>query len=161
MKSFPRRLTTPALLLAAALAACSGDGAGLTGPDGLADHTTDPCGHDVLAPTISSVSATPNVLWPPNHKMVPVTVAVSASDACSDVASRIVGVTSDEPVDGLGDGHTAPDWIVTGDLTLLVRSERSGTGDGRVYTVTIDATDESGNVSTAATTILVPHDQGK
>ena len=70
-------------------------------------------------------------------------------------------MTSDESVDGLGDGHTSPDWIVTGALTLLVRAERSGTEDGRAYSVTTDAVDETGNTATAATTILVPHDQGR
>ena len=160
MKGFLRSPSALGILLAAALGACGTDGGDPTAPDGFADHTPDPCAHDVVAPSIASVSASPNVLWPPNHKMVPVTIAVSASDGCSAVSSGIVGVTSDEPVDGLGDGHTSPDWIVTGDLTLLVRSERSGTGDGRVYTVTIDAVDEAGKSSTAATTILVPHDQG-
>ncbi len=154
-----RSLTTLGALLAAGISACSADGNHPTAPDAFADHTADPFAHDVVAPAIASVGATPNVLWPPNHKMVPVTIAVSASDACSNVTSNIVGVTSDEPVDGRGDGHTSPDWIVTGPLTLLVRSERSGTGDGRVYTVTINAADVSGNVATAATTILVPHDQ--
>ena len=160
MKVFLRSLTVTGVLAAAGLAACGRDGGDPTGPDGFADHTLDPCAHDDVAPAIASVSASPNVLWPPNHKMVPVTIAVSASDACSDVTSSIVGVTSDEPVDGLGDGHTSPDWVVTGALTLLVRSERSGTGDGRVYTVTIDAVDGSGNVATGSTTVRVPHDQG-
>jgi hypothetical protein len=157
----PRRATAAfATLAVIALQACNGDD-GPTGPGFLADHSDDPCAHDVVAPVVSSVSASPNVLWPPNHKMVPVTIAVAASDACSAVTSSIVGVTSDEPVDDLGDGHTSPDWIVTGPLTLLVRSERSGLGDGRVYTVTIRAADAAGNAATGATTVTVPHDQRK
>ena len=44
---------------------------------------------DTTPPSISSVTATPDVLWPPNHKMVPVSVAVTAADACdADAASR-------------------------------------------------------------------------
>ena len=126
----------------------------------IAGSTVDPCNPDVAAPSIASVSASPNVLWPPNHKMVPVGVAVAASDNCSAVTSHVVGVTSNEPVNGLGDGNTDPDWVVTGPLTLLLRSERSGTGTGRVYTVTVESSDAAGNKSTALTTVLVPHDQG-
>jgi hypothetical protein len=92
--------------------------------------------------------------------MVPVAVAVATSDNCSAVTSRIVGVTSNEPVNALGDGNTDPDWVVTGTLTLLLRSERSGTGTGRVYTVTVESSDVAGNKSTASATVLVPHDQG-
>ena len=42
---------------------------------------------DTTPPTIASVAATPNTLWPPNHKMVAVNVAVSVSDVCSGTAS--------------------------------------------------------------------------
>jgi len=128
--------------------------------DPVTGNTIDPCNPDVVLPTISSVSASPNVLWSPNHKMVPVGVTVAASDNCSAVTSHIVGVTSNEPVNGLGDGNTDPDWVVTGPLTLLLRSERSGTGTGRVYTISVESSDATGNKSTAVTTVLVPHDQG-
>jgi hypothetical protein len=120
----------------------------------------DPCNPDVVPPSVSSVSASPNVLWPPNHKMMPVAVAVAASDNCSAITSRIVGVTSNEPVNALGDGNTDPDWVVTGPLALLLRTERSGTGTGRVYTITVESNDVTGNKSTAFTSVLVPHDQG-
>jgi len=126
----------------------------------IAGSTVDPCNPDVTLPSISSVSASPNVFWPPNHKMVPVGVAVTASDNCSVVTTHIVGVMSNEPINGLGDGNTDPDWVVTGPLTLLLRSERSGTGTGRVYTITVESSDATGNKSTASTTVVVPHDQG-
>jgi hypothetical protein len=49
--------------------------------------------------------------------MVPVVVNVSASDHCGgSVSCRIASVASNEPIDGLGDGDTAPDWEITGDL---------------------------------------------
>jgi len=64
-------------------------------------------------------------------------------------------------VEGEGDGNTSLDWQDTGDLTLDLRSERSGQGDGRVYTITIECTDVSRNPSTQDVTVTVSHDQGK
>jgi hypothetical protein len=117
---------------------------------------------DTTPPTIASVSASPNILWPPNHKMVPVNVNVVSSDICDPVLTcRIFSVSSNEPVNGLGDGDTAPDWEITGDRTLNLRSERSGTGSGRIYTITVACTDTSGNSTSRATTVSVPRDQKK
>jgi hypothetical protein len=73
----------------------------------------------------------------------------------------ITGVSSNEPVNGLGDGDTAPDWVITGALTLQLRAERSGTGTGRVYTVQVSCVDDAGNVATATVGVSVVHDQGK
>ena len=148
-------------LAAAALLGCRFDSRLPSEPDAspISGNAVDPCNPDVLPPTVASVSASPNVLWPPNHKMVPVSLTVTASDNCSVVTSRIVSVTSNEPVNGLGDGNTAPDWVIIGPLPLLLRSERSGTGTGRVYTITVESSDAAGNKSTAFTTVLVPHDQ--
>jgi hypothetical protein len=113
---------------------------------------------DTTPPVISSVSASPNVLWPPNHKMAPVAVAVSASDVSSPpVTCKITSVTSNEPLIGPGSGHTAPDWQITGDLSVNLRAERSGTGNGRVYTLAVQCTDASNNSSSARTTVSVPH----
>jgi hypothetical protein len=93
--------------------------------------------------------------------MVPATLRVSASDNCDPSAvCKIVSVSSNEPVNGLGDGDTAPDWLITGDLTVNLRAERSGKGNGRIYTVTFECTDASGNSATGTTTVAVPHDQG-
>jgi hypothetical protein len=115
---------------------------------------------DQTSPGIGAVSATPGILWPPNHKMVPVTVNVSASDLCSGTPTcQIISVSSNEPVDGQGDGHTDPDWNITGNLTVDLRAERSGQGDGREYTVTVQCSDGSGNTSTGNTTVFAPHDQ--
>jgi hypothetical protein len=118
-------------------------------------------GGDTEPPTISSVTASPNVLWPPNHKMVPVTVTVVASDDTGVTNCRIISVTSSEPDNGLGDGDTAGDIQITGDLSLLLRAERSGKGNGRIYTITVECKDEAGNASTGTTTVTVPRDQGK
>ena len=118
--------------------------------------------YDDTPPSITSLAADPNSLWPANHKMVPVFLVISAIDNCSPtVISQIIDVRSNEPVDGLGDGDTAPDWLITGPLTLNLRAERSGNGAGRIYTITIECRDAAGNKATGIVTVKVPKSQGK
>lgn len=116
---------------------------------------------DTTPPVIHAIRATPPVLWPPNHRMVPVTVWVRASDECSRVTCRIVSVTSNESRDGRGDGKTSRDWRIISPRIVLLRAERSGHGDGRVYTVTVECTDASGNKTRGTVNVKVPHDHGK
>ena len=115
---------------------------------------------DTTPPVITSVVASPSRLWPPNHKMRDVTVNATAADICGEVTTRIVQVTSNEPVNGKGDGNTGPDWSITGDHKVKLRAERAGTGSGRIYTITVEATDEAGNTSTKTTEVTVPHSNG-
>jgi hypothetical protein len=119
---------------------------------------------DTTPPVITSAKATPNVLWPPNHKMVNVGLSVTATDICSSVTCRIKSVTSNEPINGpgkgKGNGKKSPDWTTTGPLSLQLRAERLGKGSGRTYTVIVECTDTSGNSATTNITIRVPHDQG-
>lgn len=84
---------------------------------------------------------------------------VSVGDNCSGpVTCEIVAVASSEPVDGLGDGDTAPDWAITGPLSVSLRADRLGTRKGRVYAIALRCTDAAGNVSTRTTTVAVPRD---
>lgn len=108
------------------------------------------------APSINDASADPPVLWPPNHRMVPVTVAYGVTDNCGPLANAL-GVSSSEPADGTGDGDTAPDWRVIDDHHVLLRAERAGGGAGRVYTITITSTDSAGYSSRRSVTVSVPH----
>jgi hypothetical protein len=137
----------------------------LTVDDGFGGTSTDNVVVTVVdntAPVILGIEADPEVLWPPNHKFVPVTFTVRAKDNCdANPFARIVNVSSNEPVNGLGDGDTAPDWNVTGFLTADIRAERSGKGSGRVYTASISVTDRYGNVAQGFEEVEVPHDQGK
>lgn len=115
---------------------------------------------DTTPPVIGSVSATPNALWPPNHKMIPVVATVSVADVCdASLSCQIVSVSSNEPVDGLGDGHTTPDWVLTGPLTVDLRAERAGGGSGRIYTIGVQCTDGSGNNTLGSVQVSVAHDQ--
>ena len=71
-------------------------------------------------------------------------------------------VSSDEPVDGTGDGNTSPDWEVVDAHHVRLRAERAGGGDGRTYTISITCTnDTNGLSSTETVTVLVPHDHSE
>lgn len=127
------------------------------GPD--ASCSFDVTVTDDEAPTISNASASPSVIWSPNHQMVDVEVSYMAEDNCSGEVSCSLSVASNEPVEGLGDGDTSPDWEVVDAHRVRLRAERSGTGTGRVYTITITCTDAAGNTSTRDVTVLVPKNQ--
>jgi hypothetical protein len=120
---------------------------------------------DSQKPTLSPV-ATPLILWPPNHQMVNVVIKANAQDN-SGTVSLSAEVFSSEPPESTGDGHTIPDFTVPvidqvhGIISLQLRAERKGKGDGRSYTVKITATDSSGNKTVAIVTIQAPHDKGK
>ena len=116
---------------------------------------------DTTPPVIGVVSADPNVLWPPNHKMIAVKVRAEVTDTCGPATWKILRVSSNEAADAKGSGHTSTDWKITGDHALTLRAERSGKGSGRVYTITIQASDVSGNTSQKTVTVTVPHDQSK
>ena len=112
--------------------------------------------NDTEAPVITGVSANPSLLRPPNHKLIPVTVDYSASDNCGGVVTTSLSVTSNEPINSDDDGDTSPDWIVQDAHHVLLRAERSGTGTGRIYTITITATDSAGNSSSQTVVVTVP-----
>jgi len=112
---------------------------------------------DSQPPVITAAAAQPDVLWPPNHKLVPVTVRAVVTDACSTARWKIVRVSSNERINGRGDGNTSPDWVITGDHTVSLRAERAGGGNGRVYSIVLRAWDAAGNVSaTKVVRVTVP-----
>lgn len=110
---------------------------------------------DTTDPEITEVTASPKLLWPPNHKLRTVTVNVEAEDACGEVTTKILSVSSNEETGG------ATDWVIVDEDTVKLRSEREGKGSGRVYTITVEATDEAGNTSTETTEVTVPKSQGR
>ena len=70
--------------------------------------------------------------------------------------ARVTAVLQDEPVNGKGDGNTAPDAEGVGASTLRLRAERAGPGDGRIYEVQLSATDADGNPVQHTLTIGIP-----
>lgn len=119
---------------------------------------------DTTPPDIA-MSVSPTSLRPPDHRMVKVSSGIAATDVCDPAPALSVDVTSDEAVNGEGDGNTDPDWEVVqnpdGSFDVWVRAERAGGGDGRLYTVTATATDRSGNAASRSATVEVPHDRGR
>ncbi|MDI7267956.1 MAG: hypothetical protein QME96_08170 [Myxococcota bacterium] len=113
------------------------------------------------------VVLSPNELWPPNHNLRRITAQIQAGDVCSpdDVRVQLVSIRSNEPDDALGggDGSTSPDVVGaefgTDDREFFLRAERLGAGSGRVYTVTYEAEDATGNRTRTEATVSVPHNR--
>jgi parallel beta-helix repeat protein len=107
----------------------------------------------VTPPVLSKLTATPDSLWPPNRKVTDVTIDVTVTDD-SDPAPvcQITGVTSNEVLD-------SSDWSVTGALALTLRSDRVGSGTGRVYSIGVTCTNASQLSVSGVVRVSVPHDQ--
>jgi hypothetical protein len=143
----------------------------------------------------------PARIWPPNHRLVPVSIA-GVTDADDDpVEISVTRVTQDEPVDGAkvddvegydptvvsGGGSPAgeipsarydeeekagrgirdgedgenrcPDAVIDPTGAVAVRAERSGKGNGRLYTLWFTASDGRGGSCDGAVQVCVPHDR--
>jgi hypothetical protein len=128
------------------------DEAGNTGSDNVTVTVVDTTPPEIM------VSVTPDSLWPPNHKYAQVEANVTAQDICDPSPTiTFVSITSNEPDNGIGDGNTVNDITILSNYTFEFRAERSGNGVGRVYTITYQATDASGNSAQASATITVDH----
>ena len=122
------------------------------------------------SPPVITVSTEPLVLWPPNHQYYTVNVAdfvLAVDDNCGLLSTGdvlITQVTSDEPedVNGGGDGNTLNDILTGQDCQSVdLRVERQGSGNGRVYTLTVAVTDENGNMGTAEYEVHIPKSKKK
>ena len=138
-----------------------------TGTD--ASTNTSSCASTVnvvdTTPPAITVSLDRTALWPPNHKLVTINATVTVSDVCDpNPTFELVSIVSSEPDNGLGDGDTSNDIqgasYGTPDTQFQLRSERSGTGPGRTYTITYRVMDHSGNHADAVVVVRVAHDQG-
>jgi len=138
---------------------------------------------DTIAPVIQSVSASVKTNCLLNDGWVLVTVSATVTDNCSSATWKIIGVQSNESTNKWGDGpkagdqggngskagdkrgngpkasdklgncHTSQDWVIWGDHMVLLSAE----GTNRVYTITIQAKDATGNLSLPSTvTVTVP-----
>lgn len=108
-------------------------------------------------PVCDAAQASPSQLWPPNHRLVPVGIGGVTDPDNDTIAIAVTSVRQDEPVNGLGDGDTSPDAFIQGNSVLL-RAERAGSRDGRVYYVNFTAHDGHGGQCSGTVTVCVPHD---
>ena len=120
---------------------------------------------DTTPPAIT-VAANPAMLWPPNGKLVSVTVSGAitdnrAGDSGVDVSSAVYTVMDEY---GQVQPHGSFTLGTDGRYAITVAFEASRKGndqDGRHYTLTVNAKDKAGNLGVASTIVTVPHDQGK
>ncbi len=104
-------------------------------------------------PVCTGVVASPTTLWPPNHQFVAVALSGATDPDGDPVTLKVTQVRQDENPRGEIDAQLQGG-------TLLLRAERDGTGDGRVYHVQFTVTDPQGASCSREVTVCVPHDQG-
>jgi len=112
-----------------------------------------------LQPVITA-SANTSLIWPPNHKMVPLTISgtISQEPGCSLVGAfyRLNDEYGVNQAGSLTVGPNGGDYSVT----VYVEAWRLGTDmDGRAYTFTVDASNQAGPGTSNAVVATVPHDQ--
>lgn len=112
-----------------------------------------------------AASATPGLLWPPEHQFIDITVAGVTDPDGDPIVITIDSIFQDEEVIGAGSGsgNTAPDGLGVGTSVASVRSERNGNpstpGNGRVYHIGFSADDGQGATCSGTVSVCVPHDQ--
>ena len=102
------------------------------------------------APGCAAVRATPNELWPPNKRLRRVTLTGATDPDRDTVGLTVTDVTHDE-------GDAAGDWLRGGrSADVLLRAARDPHGDGRLYTISFEATDEHGASCAGEAAVEVP-----
>ena len=108
---------------------------------------------DKTPPTLT-ITATPNILWPPNHKLTNVTIGGTSQDTLSGIASNSFKVTDEYKKIELN--------IYSFNTTIQLEAWRNGDDlDGRIYTISAITKDEADNQTSISTTVICPHDQKK
>ena len=160
--------------------------AGVTLPPAMA-HPTRPTEPPTCGSTDVGLSISPTMLWPPNHKLVPVTITATDKDGDGDMVSVMIGMitNSDETNTTTGaeiNGTGQPDSSATNDqqgsgqsgsfmdpgdksFTVMLAAERSGHDrtSGRTYSIPVSCTEMGGGemrMGSSTLTVFVPHDQG-
>ena len=115
----------------------------------------DSCGG--AAPDCSGAAPSVAELWPPNHKMQSIEIVGVTDPNGGSPALKVLAVNSDETAIGPG-AHHDPDARIDGDGSVALRAERFGGGNGRVYEILFQASNDDG-VCEGAVQVSVPHDQ--
>ena len=104
--------------------------------------------------------ASPTILWPPNGRMVPVTVSGTITDMGSTVTSAEYTIHDSET------GTTSAPVAITslsGSYSFMVELQARRAGSdraGRGYTISVSAVDQAGTEATDSADVIVPHDMG-
>jgi endo-1,4-beta-xylanase len=110
-----------------------------------------------LPPFIFGLRVDKPVLRPPNHRMVDVKLSYNIYDDCDDGLVPVITISSNQPVNGHGDGNTAPDWEVIDAHHIRLRAERSAHRRGdRKYTIKLTVTDSAGASASRSVVVTVP-----
>jgi hypothetical protein len=124
----------------------------------LLNNTT--CG---TTPPAITLSASPRFLWPPDGRMVPVTISGTITDTgCGVNTGSAEYAVKDEY------GEVQPFGKITLDgagnysiITMLRAGRRINDLNGRRYTIRVSAKDNAGNRGAKWTTVTVPRDRRK
>lgn len=108
-------------------------------------------------PVCSAAFATPSTIWPPNGKLVPITISGVTDPDGDPVTLTVTNVQQDEPLSRAG----TPDATGIRTSSVSLRADRAGKGDGRTYHVSFEASDGQGGTCTGTVKVCVPHDRGR
>lgn len=116
---------------------------------------------DDTTPPLISVTASPAVLWPPDGRMIPVTISGTITDAGSGVNTGSAAFSVHDPY---GAVQPAGPVTVSGGGTfsfqVLLQASRNGASfTGRRYSITVRASDTAGNPGFGSTTVVVPYNR--
>jgi hypothetical protein len=116
--------------------------------------------------SVTVVDATPpsldlavdrTILWPPNHKLVPVHVTATSRDDCDERPSiTLASIVSSDPDPSHEDIQGAA--IGTADFDFELRAESEGKESARTYTICYDSRDDAGNDTRQCVMVHVQHD---
>ena len=104
------------------------------------------------------VKVTPDVLWPPNNKMVRITADIKVTSGSSNPGVQLISITANKPLarDDIQQAYWGTDC-----RTFLLRATRLGSGSRRVYAITYRAIHSAGYSINRTVYVVVPHDNGK
>jgi hypothetical protein len=109
--------------------------------------------NDTEPPSVTNISASPASLWPPDHKLHPVTINYKVADVCSGATCTLSVRSSDND----HNPNSQPDWKIIDAHHVSLRAERAEHGVMPVYTITITCADNAGNRTSKTSRVKVEH----
>ena len=119
------------------------------------------CKQDIQQDIVDA-NNTINVLWSPNHELVPTGYSLSLDNCDQDIIDSLsTQVFSDEDEgETAGTGSHAPDAVQT-DLGLALRAERNSKEDGRVYLIISVINIDESESFTLCSAVVVPQNKSQ